>query len=460
MTPGFIDLHSHAYDRLRPGSSPPPNEAKRRAAPNLVAQGVTTLVTNQDGRGGWPIPEQRQQLAAGGVGPNVILLVGHGTVRRLAMGNDFQRPATKVELRAMQDHLRQGLAGGAWGMSAGLEYVPGRWSNQTEYEALARVVKEFEGVIVQHERGSGEDPMWFLPSQDAPGQPGILQSVVESIQVAETTGVTMICTHIKAKGARFWGAGRAAVNMIEEARGRGVNVWADSYPYNTTGSDGSTTLIPAWASRTGDPKGRLREVLADSKLKADLRLDIGHEMNRRGGGQNLVVMDYPDRSYIGKTIAELSGERGLSEIDLAIALALEGSDRRGGVRLRGFSLSEIDVELFAAQNWVATASDAGITLPGDGFVHARFYGTFPRKIHHYARTQKVLSIESAIRSMTSLPAQLLGLKDRGLIREGMVADLVIMDLDRVRDTATFFRTSPVSRRHRAGDRWWRVCSRR
>ena len=438
ITPGFIDLHSHAYDRLRPGSPERDDEEKRRAAPNLVAQGVTTLVTNQDGRGGWPISEQRNTLVEGGVGPNVILLVGHGVVREMAMGAEFQREATEVEIAAMQQYLREGLEAGAWGMSAGLEYVPGRWSNTAEFEALARVVAEAGGVIVEHERGSGEDPMWFLPSQDPPGQPGILQSVDESIRVSEATGVTLICTHIKAKGARFWGAGRAAVNMIQEARDRGVNIWADSYPYNTTGSDGSTTLIPGWASERGDPKTRLRQVLEDSRLAIDLRRDIAHEINRRGGAGNLVVMEAPDSGLVGKNLADLARERALSYVEMAIALALEGFNRRGGVRLRGFSLSEIDVELFAAQPWVATASDAGIALPGDGFVHARFYGTFPRKIHHYARTRKMLSIASAVRSMTSLPAQLLGLKERGLIREGMWADLVVMDLDHVRDTATFF----------------------
>ena len=438
ITPGFIDLHSHAYDRLRPGSPAPEDESKRRAAPNLVAQGVTTLVTNQDGRGGWPIQEQRSKLTEGGVGPNVILLVGHGVVRRLAMGSEFQREATDVEIKAMQQYLRQGLEAGAWGMSAGLEYVPGRWSNTAEFEALAQVVADSGGVIVEHERGSGEDPMWYLPSQDPPGQPGILQSVDESIRVAEATGVTLICTHIKAKGARFWGAGRAVVNMIEEARARGINIWADSYPYNTTGSDGSTTLIPGWASEREDAKARLRQVLEDATLAADLRRDISHEINRRGGAQNLVVMESPDRALVGKTLAEIARHRETSDVEAAINLALEGFNRRGGVRLRGFSLSEIDVELFASQAWVATASDAGIALPGDGFVHARYYGTFPRKIHHYARTRGVLSIESAIRSMTSLPAQLLGLKDRGLVREGMWADLVVMDLEQVRDTATFF----------------------
>lgn len=438
VAPGFVDLHSHAYDDFRPGRDLPSEPERRRGAPNLVAQGVTTLVTNQDGRGGWTIAKQRELLEAGGVGPNVILLVGHGVVRSLAMGDDFRRLAAAEEISRMRELLRQGMREGAFGMSAGLEYVPGRWSDTEEMVALAEELVPFGGVLVEHERGSGEDPMWYLPSQHPPGQPGILQSVAESVEIAERSGATVVCTHLKAKGARFWGSGRAVVNLIATARRRGVSIWGDSYPYNTTGSDGRTVLIPAWAGGE-DPREALREVLNDEDLTAKLRLDIAHEINRRGGADHLVLMEYPDRSLVGKTLAEVAQSRRISDVDAALALALEGfSDRRGGARMRGFSLSEIDVEIFAAQPWTATASDAGIALPGDGFVHARYYGTFPRKIRRYAMERGMLSVADAVRTMTSLPARILGLRDRGMIREGLAADLVVMDLRKIRDTATFF----------------------
>ena len=279
--------------------------------------------------------------------------------------------------------------------------------------------------------------MWYLPSQDPPGPPTILDSVAETIQIAERSRVTSVVSHIKSKGQKFWGVGRAAVNLIETARARGVDVWADNYPYNTSGTDGSTTLIPEWASGA-DPKTALKEVMDDPRKAAALRGDVAYEINRRGGASNLVVMDFPDKALVGQSLAAIATTWKVSDVDAALGLAAEGFNRRGGARIRGFSLSELDIETFSAQKWVATASDAGVALPGDPFTHARFYGTFPRKIRHYAIERGVLSVEDAVRSMTSLPAQVLRLKDRGQVREGFVADLAIVDFSKVRDTSTFF----------------------
>ena len=176
-----------------------------------------------------------------------------------------------------------------------------------------------------------------------------------------------------------------------------------------------------------------------TELAQDLRGDIAHEIQRRGGADHLIVFEYPDSSVIGQSLAELASASGLSPVEMAIRLQLEGfSDRPGGARIRGFSLSEIDVEAFAAQPWVATASDAGIALPDDGPVHARYYGTFPRKIRRYVLERGALRLEDAIRSATSLPAQILGMKDRGLVREGFQADLAVLDLATLQDRATFF----------------------
>ena len=189
-----------------------------------------------------------------------------------------------------------------------------------------------------------------------------------------------------------------------------------------------------------DMIARLRETLADSVAAANLRRDIAHEIARRGGADNVVVFDYPDSSVVGKSVGQIARERNLTPVEAAIDLQLKGNpNRAGGGRMRGFSMSERDMEAFAAQPWVATASDAGIALPEDGpSTHARFYGTFPRKIQHYALARGVISVEDAIRSMTSLPAQILGLKDRGMLREGYVADIVVLDLPRYGSKATFF----------------------
>ncbi|WP_425155120.1 N-acyl-D-amino-acid deacylase family protein [Candidatus Palauibacter sp.] len=453
VVPGFVDIHSHADDDLDAAGDAGSEGARRRAAPNLVSQGVTTVVVNQDGGSPWPIADQRARLESRGHGPNAALMVGHNTIRGMALGDDFMRPSTPAEVERMTELVEQGMAEGAYGLSAGLEYVPGIWSETSELFPLVEAAGRGGGVYIVHERSSGMTPMWFWPSQDDPGPPTMITTVLEDIEVAERTGVTTVATHIKARGSDFWGAGRALVELIERARARGVPIWADQYPYNTTGSDGNTVLLPRWIFPGGGPGGggpggqgaavdfaaSLREALSDPDRGEQVRLDIEHEIGRRGGPENLVIMDHPDETLIGKTVAELAAEWDAFPVDVAIRLQLEGDRARaGGARVRGFSLSEIDVEEFSAHPWLVTASDAGIALPGDGPVHARFYGTFPRKIKRYAIDLGVLSVESAVRSMTTLPAQVLGLRDRGLLREGLVADIAILDLDELQDNATFF----------------------
>jgi N-acyl-D-aspartate/D-glutamate deacylase len=275
-----------------------------------------------------------------------------------------------------------------------------------------------------------------------PGQPTYLDSIEETIEIAERTGVVTVATHAKARGADYWGSSRAAIQLIARARSRGVRVYADHYPYNTTGSDGGTRLIPGWVREEDESLGWIEaidKVMANPEKAGALRKDVLHEVNRRGGAENIVVMDFPDESYVGKSVLDLMRELDLDPLELAIHLQRKGKpDERGGARLRGFSLSEIDVEIYAAENWMATASDAGIALPEDGFVHARYYGTFPRKIRRYAIERQKLSVEDAIRSATSLPAQILGFRNRGLVREGYHADLAVLDLPKIQDAATFF----------------------
>ncbi|MFQ5674967.1 MAG: amidohydrolase family protein, partial [bacterium] len=336
------------------------------------------------------------------------------------------------------------------GVSAGLEYVPGRWSNTDEVVAVVKEIVPYGGVYIEHERSSGSDPMWYFPSFGNEKQPTFLDNIVEIIEIAERTGATVVATHIKARGANFWGSSHAAIQLIKRARARGLRVWADQYPYNTSGSDGNTRLIPQWVAgeeiSTFAPRSEeknyadaVRTVLKSSSKSENLKADVLHEYARRGGPENIMVMDYPDSSFIGKTLAGLSKELNLTLFDLAIKLQLEGDPkRRGGARLRAFSMSEMDVEAYGAQPWCATASDAGIALPEDGPVHARFYGTFPRKIRKYALERGILSVEDAVRAATSLPAQILGFRNRGLLREGFYADVVVFDLNEIRDTATFF----------------------
>ena len=446
VAPGFIDIHSHADDGSSPrGGFRDPNP-QIRSAPNLVSQGITTVVVNHDGRSPLPISEQRALLENNGIGTNAMLLVGHGTLRSRVMGQDVRRVATPDEIARMRALLRENLEQGAVGLSAGLEYAPGRWSNTAEVVELARELPAVNGIYVSHERSEGSDPLWYVPSQDGPGPVTLLDAVRETIEIGEKTGARVVASHIKAKGANYWGSSAAAISLIERARERGVDVWADQYPYPTSGTDGSTVLIPAWAVRADvdapamNRAAALRRTLADTALAKLLRSDIAHEIARRGGAPNVVVYDYTDRSLYGKSLADIAALWKLDPVETAIRIQLEGlPERNGGARMRGFSMHEMDMELIAKQPWVATSTDGGIALPSEGpSTHARFYGSFTRKIRHYALDRGAISLEHAIRSSTSLPAQIMRLKDRGQIREGYAADLVVFDLATIRDKATFF----------------------
>src|SRR5687768_7186164 len=252
VAPGFIDIHSHADDGARPRGGFRDENAQVRAAPNLVTQGITTVVVNHDGRSPWPIATQRTQIEKNRIGPNTMLMVGHGAVRSQVMGRDTRRPATADEVVKMRALVRQGLQEGAVGLSAGLEYEPGRWSVTSEVVELAKELPAFDGVYISHERSEGSDPLWYVPSVDGPGPPTLLDAVRETIEIGERTGARVVASHIKAKGANYWGSSGAAISLIERARQRGVDVWSDQYPYPTSGTDGSTVLIPAWATRTED----------------------------------------------------------------------------------------------------------------------------------------------------------------------------------------------------------------
>jgi N-acyl-D-amino-acid deacylase len=447
VSPGFIDIHSHADDGSSPRGGFRDDNAQIRAAPNLVSQGITTVVVNQDGRSPWPIAEQRALIQKQKIGLNTMLLVGHGSVRSRVMGSDTKRPATADEIAKMRAMVRQGLEDGAVGLSAGLEYEPGRWSTTDEVTELAKELPAFGGVYISHERSEGSDPLWYVPSQDGPGPPTLLDAVRETIEIGEKSGARVVASHIKAKGANYWGSSAAAIGLIERARGRGVDVWADQYPYPTSGTDGSTVLIPAWSTRptdgasaSGSRAEMLRKTLANPQLSKTVRSDIAHEIARRGGADNVVIFDYTDKSLYGKSLAEIARLWRVDPVEAAIQIQMEGlPNRAGGARMRGFSMAESDMEAYAKQPWVATSTDAGIALPSDGpSTHARFYGSFPRKIRHYAIERGAISIESAIRSSTSLPAQIMRLTDRGMIRPGMAADLVVFDMNTIRDKATFF----------------------
>ena len=227
VTPGFIDIHSHADDGSGPEDGLRDQNRARRAAPNLVSQGITTVVVNQDGRSPWPISAQRALLEQQGIGVNAMLMVGHGTVRRLVMKDDVRRASVAAERTRMRELLRQGLEEGAVGLSAGLGTSLGAGAPPTRSWSSRASCLPWTASTFRTSGAKGSDPLWYVPSQDGPGPPTLLDAVTETIAIGEQTGARVVASHLKAKGEHYWGSSAAAVGLIQRARDRGVDVWAD-----------------------------------------------------------------------------------------------------------------------------------------------------------------------------------------------------------------------------------------
>ena len=414
IAPGFIDVHSHAAGGLL-------REELKGAAP-ILAQGVTTVVLNPDGGGPWPLSEQRATYEAQGIGVNAALMVGHGRVRREIMGLE-DRPSTDEELERMKAMVREGMAAGAFGLSSGLYYAPGSYASTEEVVALAKEVHPI-GVYTSHIRDEGDYTV------------GLLAAVEEVIRIAEEADVSGIVTHMKALGPDNWGKAVAACLRIERARARGVSVWADQYPYEASGTSITGALVPRWAQAGETMPGRpspLEQRLANPRERARLKEEMIVNLRRRGGPETLQVSRHSaDPAIEGRTLQELADERGIAAIDLALELLEDG-----GAGLISFNMSEHDIAHIMRQDYTMTCSDGGLVAMGQGKPHPRFYGTFPRKIARYVRERGVVTLPHAIRSMTSLPATVFGLTDRGQLRPGAWADIVVFDLDTIEDRATY-----------------------
>lgn len=463
VAPGFIDMHSHADGALYDGTP------RRRQARNLVAQGVTTIVVGPDGRNpAWPISEEIAGYRRAGTAVNVVPMVGHGTVRGRVMGGDYERHATVDEIARMQALVRQGMEEGAWGLGAGPEYRPGRFSTTEEIIALAEVVADYDGFYYSHQRSQSPLPLWLTPSivdeytPPPTWPPGwrltATDGMAETIRIGRETGIRVVGTHIKAKGPTTWGQSAVDVMAIDRARAEGVQVYLDQYPYETFGG-GSVEVIPRWyyapvgTDRSGgldDPMWGRRELTAnrESNLRAHLEhpvygpelvTDVEYILDLQGGADRHVIVLSPyDESLVGRTLADVAAANGLSPVEQVIRFALElGTDEvRSGVRFRGLAGSAEDVERYMRQEYTATSTDGGVVEdPGPGR-HPRYFGTYPHKIATYVREKGVITLPFFVRSSTGLPAQIVGLEDRGYVRPGQAADLVVFDYERVQDHAT------------------------
>lgn len=410
VAPGFIDTHTHAAGGLAtPGLS--------HARPLLV-QGLTTIFANPDGGGPTDLAEQRRNLLKDGLGVNVAQMVSHGSVRGAVMGSDDRDP-DRAEMKRMEQLVRAGMEEGAWGMSSGTFYVPGFYSKPAEIEALAKIVAEYGGAYQSHIRDESSYSV------------GLMAAVDEVIQVGRTAGIPAVLTHVKALGPDVWGYGQAIVRRVERAREEGVQVFADQYPYTASATGLEAALLPRWSQVGGRDS-----LFARMDRPADMQRiheAMVENLARRGGADRIQFRRYrPDPSIEGKLLSELAEQRGQDPLETAVDLI-----RGGSVSIVSYNMDDGDVETLMRQPWTMTSSDGDLVPWKEGVPHPRSYGAFPRKIRLYVVEKGTITLESAVRSMTSLPAEVWDVPDRGLLRAGMAADVVVFDLARVRDTAVY-----------------------
>ena len=408
IAPGFIDVHTHCDRNL--------TNPDLKSAQNYLMQGVTTVVTGNCGSGTYEVGKYFSTLEEQGIGLNVIHLIGHGRVRSEVIGSADREP-TPEELEQMKQLIAKGMEEGAVGLASGLFYAPGSFAKTEEVIELARVVGEFDGIYTSHIR------------DESNYSTGLKASIEEAIEVGEKAGVPVEISHIKALGKPVWGMAEEICRIIENAQQRGVKVYADQYPYVASSTGLSSAVIPRWVQAGGGMISRLK----DPELSERIKREVAENIDRRGGPETIVISSYrANPEWEGKNLLEISRELNKNEVDTAIELVMNG-----GPGIISFNMQEADVEYFMQKPYVMTASDGSVPELGRGVPHPRSYGTFTRKIRTYVMDKKILSLEQAIRSSSGLPAELLDLQDRGLLKKGFVADIIVFDPNTITDKATF-----------------------
>jgi dihydroorotase/N-acyl-D-amino-acid deacylase len=411
VAPGFIDIHSHLNPLLRL----PEGESKAR-------QGVTTVLGGPDGTSPWPMGTYLDSAATLGVGINVAMLVGHNTVRRAVMGMDNRRP-TPQELAEMQEMVRQAMAEGAFGISTGLRYLPGAFSDLDEVVALAEVAGRAGGVYTSHLREEGLD---------------LIAGVAEAIEIGRRADLPIVLTHHKVVGQPMWGSSARTLAMVDSANAAGRKIRIDQYPYTATYT-GIGILVPPWAMAGGNEA--FFERLDDPMLRDSIVDGIVFNLINDRGGNDLSRVQFALVSWMreleGQTLRDWADMRGLPPTMETGAELVIDAIRRGGASAIYHVLDEADLQAIMAHPMTAIASDGRLVQPGEGHPHPRWYGTFPRVLGEFVREKRVITLEDAVRKMTSLPADHVGLSERGMLTEGMIADIVVFDPETVADRATF-----------------------
>ncbi|MBA3268908.1 MAG: D-aminoacylase [Acidobacteria bacterium] len=413
VAPGFIDIHTHA----RRGIFELPT------ADSYTRQGVTTLIEGPDGSSPLPLKPFLDKLGAIRISPNFASFVGQGTIRSAVIG-EVDRQATPAEIDQMRTLVRQGMLDGAFGLSSGLFYVPGAFTQTAEVVELARVAGQMGGIYISHMRDEAK---------------GVKDSVRETIAIGEQGSLPTQVTHHKVVGKAYWGQSLDTLRMIDEARARGVDATIDQYPYTASATSIGAALLPAWALEGGREATlkRLNDPATRTKIKA---ASVAIIRDERGGGdpKNVSVSSNQwDPTMAGKNLAQITADRKLPVTLENAAETAMWIVEQGNAQGIFHAIGEEDLQRILVHPATMIASDGEVAIFGRDHPHPRSYGTFARVLGVYARDKKLLPLETAVQKMTALPAQRLGLSDRGVLRPGLKADIAVFDAARIRDTATF-----------------------
>ncbi|MBO0938171.1 D-aminoacylase [Fibrella sp. HMF5335] len=415
VAPGFIDVHAHVEGDLE----------RQPGAENFIYDGVTTLVTGNCGGSNTNLRAMFDTLRLKGFTPNLASLIGHNTVRMKVMKAAFREPTAK-EQAEMEAVVEQAMKDGAVGLSTGLIYTPGTYARTPEIVNLAKMAAKYGGVYATHMRNEGQD---------------VQTAINEAIQIGREARIPVQISHFKVASKPLWGLSTETVALVEAARkNEGIDVTVDQYPY-TASSTSLQSIVPSWALADGDSATllRFREPVTRRKIRDEMLASL--KKNDRKNYEYAVVSRFEaDTTYNGKSIHQIAGLRGLktdgaTEAELVMALLEQAQMKR--VQMVYHTMSEGDVATIMRYPNTMIASDAGVARFGSNMPHPRAYGTNSRVLGRYVRELKVIPLEEAVRRMTSLPAQRFHFTDRGLLRPGYAADLVIFNENTVSDQATY-----------------------
>ena len=399
VAPGFIDPHTHTLSDL--------SDAKRKSNEAYLMQGVTTVVTGNDGGSVINIGETLQKWDQQGIGTNAILLAGFGTIRTRVLGPTDAQP-TGPQLEEMKALVTRAMDEGAFGLSTGLYYAPQSYSKTEEVIELAKVAALRGGIYDTHMR-----------SESA----GLLEAIAETIRIGREAKIPVHISHIKALGPEVWNRSDKAIKLIKQARAEGIEASACQYPYTASGTSLQASLVPRWAEVGG--RRELLKRIDDPEIRPRLIKEMEENLKGRGGAESLLIADSPNREFVGKRLNLIAQQMNKTPVEAALELIKVGTS--GAI---SFNMNEKDVRRFMKEKFVTTCSDGSTG-------HPRKYGTFTRKLREYVYTQKLVSLPFAVRNSSALTAEIFRIPERGLIREGYFADVIVFDPQTVSDRATY-----------------------